>query len=70
MSVKSLTSELVKDDSMPLEMPFVYVFKFPFYTNVCMLTLSYLSCGFGPKSPKGDSERDPDKCNKGKLDIG
>jgi hypothetical protein len=25
---------------MPLERPFVYVFKFPFYTNVCMLTLS------------------------------
>jgi len=26
---------------MSLEMPFVYVFKFPFYTIVCMLTLSY-----------------------------
>jgi hypothetical protein len=25
---------------MPLERPFVYVFKFPFYTNVCMLKLS------------------------------
>jgi hypothetical protein len=27
--------------SMPLERPFVYVSKFPFYTNVCMLTLSF-----------------------------
>jgi hypothetical protein len=26
---------------MPLEKPFVYVFKFPFHTNVCMLKLSY-----------------------------
>jgi hypothetical protein len=25
---------------MPLERPFVYVFKFPFHTNVCMLKLS------------------------------
>jgi hypothetical protein len=28
---------------MPLERPFVYVFKFPFHTNVCMLTLSLTS---------------------------
>jgi hypothetical protein len=26
---------------MPLERQFVYVFKFSFYTNVCMLKLSY-----------------------------
>jgi hypothetical protein len=26
--------------SMPLDRPFVYVFEFSFYTNVCMLTLS------------------------------
>jgi hypothetical protein len=39
MSVRSLASELVrgrlstiKGVSMPLESPFVYVFKFPFYT--------------------------------------
>jgi hypothetical protein len=25
---------------MPLERPFVYVFEFPFHTNVCMLKLS------------------------------
>jgi hypothetical protein len=25
-----------------LERPFVYVFKFPFHSNVCMLTLSLL----------------------------
>jgi hypothetical protein len=28
---------------MPLERTFVYVFKFPFHTNVCMLKLSLLS---------------------------
>jgi hypothetical protein len=27
---------------MPLERRFVYVFEFPFVTNVCMLTLSLL----------------------------
>jgi hypothetical protein len=27
---------------MPLERPFVYVFKFPFHTNVFMLKLSYI----------------------------
>jgi hypothetical protein len=26
---------------MPLERPFLYVFKFPFHTNVCMLKLPF-----------------------------
>jgi hypothetical protein len=47
----SITSEVGRERtfnhhqgvSMPLERPFVYVFKFPFHTNVFMLKLSITS---------------------------
>jgi hypothetical protein len=43
MLVATLTLSTFKHHqgvSMPLERPFVYVLKFPFYANVCMLQLS------------------------------
>jgi hypothetical protein len=34
------TNPIVANASMTLERPFVYVFKFIFYSVVCMMTLS------------------------------
>jgi hypothetical protein len=41
---------------MPLERPVVYVFKFPFHTNVCMMKLSLAMCLSVPSANSGVDE--------------